>query len=166
MINIVLKLFFMKYLLLLFSVPFYGQILHHQMLSSQGTTKELSNGFTISQTIGQQSAIGNSNNDAVVIQGFQQSLWSSHIASNEKTEIIVLTYPNPFTDLVHFQFSKSNDDEISIYVFDVSGRLVHQQKGQLENAVLTINLLKLPRSEYLVQLQSNTITYYTKIIKI
>ncbi|MEO8254911.1 MAG: hypothetical protein ABI554_11055, partial [Flavobacterium sp.] len=95
----------MKYLLFLFSIPFYGQILHHQMLSSQGTTKKLSNGYTISQTIGQQSAIGNSNKEAVVIQGFQQSLWSSHIALNEKTEIVVLTYPNPFIDLVHFQFS-------------------------------------------------------------
>ncbi|MFA9191222.1 T9SS type A sorting domain-containing protein [Flavobacterium sp. FZUC8N2.13] len=156
----------MKYLLLFLSLPFYGQILHHQMLSSQGTTKKLSNGYIISQTIGQQSAIGNSNKDAVVIQGFQQSLWSSHIASNEKTEMIVLTYPNPFTDLVHFQFSNPIKDEISIYVFDVSGRLVHQQKGQSENAILTINLLKLPRSEYLVQLRSMTMTYYTKIIKI
>lgn len=156
----------MKYLLLLFSVPFYGQILHHQMISTQGTTKKISTGYTISQTIGQQSAIGNSNKDAVVIQGFQQSLWSSHIASNANTEIIVLSYPNPFSDLVHFQFSKPIDDEITVYVFDVSGRLVHQQKKSLDNSILTINLLKLPRSEYLVQLRSTTITYYTKIIKI
>ena len=156
----------MKYLLLLFSVSFYGQVLHHQMLSSQGTTKKISNGYTISQTIGQQSTTGNSNKDAVVIQGFQQSLWSNHIASNEKTEITVLTYPNPFSDLVRFQFSNPIQDEIVIYVFDVSGRLVHQQKGKLENAILTINLLKLPRSEYLVQLRSTTMTYYTKIIKI
>lgn len=156
----------MKYLLFFLSLPFYGQILHHQMLSSQGTTKKLSNGYIISQTIGQQSAVGNSNKDAVVIQGFQQSLWSSHIASNEKTEMIVLTYPNPFIDLVNFQFSNPIKDEISVYVFDVAGRLVHQQKGQSENAILTINLLKLPRSEYLVQLRSMTMTYYTKIIKI
>ena len=156
----------MKYLLLLFSVSFYGQVLHHQMISSQGATKKLSNGYTISQTIGQQSAIGNSNKDAVVIQGFQQSLWSSHIASNEKTEIVVLTYPNPFTDLLHFQFSNLIKDEIVVYVFDISGLLVHQEKGKLENAILTINLLKLPRSEYLVQLRSMTMTYYTKIIKI
>ena len=156
----------MKYLLLLFSVSFYGQVLHHQMISSQGATKKLSNGYTISQTIGQQSAIGNSNKDAVVIQGFQQSLWSSYIASNEKTEIVVLTYPNPFTDLLHFQFSNLIKDEIVVYVFDISGRLVHQEKGKLENAILTINLLKLPRSEYLVQLRSMTMTYYTKIIKI
>lgn len=156
----------MKYLLLLFSVSFYGQVLHHQMISSQGATKKLSNGYTISQTIGQQSAIGNSNKDAVVIQGFQQSLWSSYIASNEKTEIVVLTYPNPFTDLLHFQFSNPIKDEVVVYVFDVSGRLVHQEKGKLENAILTINLLKLPRSEYLVQLRSMTMTYYTKIIKI
>ena len=156
----------MKYLLLLFSIPFYGQTLHHQMFSSQGQTKTISSGHIVSQTIGQQSTIGNSNNGTVVMQGFQQSLWSTYIASNEKTDIIIRTYPNPFSDIVNFQFSKIIDSEISVFVFDVSGRLVHQQKKKADNSILTINLSKLPRSEYLVQLQNNTLTYYTKIIKL
>jgi hypothetical protein len=155
----------MKYLLLLFTVPFYGQVLHHQMFSSQGTTTEIADGYTISQTIGQQSLIGNSNKDPVVIQGFQQSAWSSYIAANEKTEITVLTYPNPFSDLINFQFLKPIEEEISIYIFDITGRLVNKQKGSLINSVLTIQLFNLPKSEYLVQLSSNSITYYTKIIK-
>lgn len=156
----------MKYLLLFLSVPFYGQLLHHQMLSSQGQTKKISNGYIISQSVGQQSTIGNSNKDPVVMQGFQQSLWSSYIAENEKTEITVLTYPNPFRDIVNFQFSKAIEDEIVIYVFDVAGRLLYQQKGLLDNSILTINLSKLPRAEYLVKLQSFSTTYYTKIIKL
>lgn len=156
----------MKYLLLLFSMSFYGQTLHHQMLSSQGQTKTISSGHTISQTIGQQSSIGNSTSGAVVIQGFQQSLWGTYIASNEKTEIIVKSYPNPFTDIINFQFSKPIENDVSVFVFDVSGRLVHQQKKLADNLILTINLSKLPRSEYLVQLQNNTLTYYTKIIKL
>jgi hypothetical protein len=135
------------------------------MFSSQGTTTEIADGYTISQTIGQQSLIGNSNKDPVVIQGFQQSAWSSYIAANEKTEITVLTYPNPFSDLINFQFLKPIEEEISIYIFDITGRLVNKQKGSLINSVLTIQLFNLPKSEYLVQLSSNSITYYTKIIK-
>lgn len=156
----------MKYLLLLFSVSFYGQVLHHQMISSQGMTKKTSNGLIISQTIGQQSAIGNSTKEALVIQGFQQSYWSSFIASNEKTKITTLTYPNPFTDIVNFQFSEPIKEEMTILVFDVTGRLVFQQKKLVDNSIVTISLSKLPRSEYLVQLQSKTITHYNKIIKL
>ncbi len=155
----------MKYLLLLFSVSFYGQVLHHQMLSSQGTTNKTAEGYIISQTIGQQSVIGNSNKDPVVIQGFQQSKWNGYIAANLKTEITVLTYPNPFSDLINFEFLDPIDEEISIYIFDVAGRLIHKQKETLNNSVLTIQLSKLPKSEYLVQLRSISMTYYTKIIK-
>ena len=47
--------------------------LHHQMLSSQGATIKFSNGITVTQTIGQQSVIGNYNNQHVKLgQGFQQ----------------------------------------------------------------------------------------------
>jgi hypothetical protein len=73
----------MKLLLLalLFSISsLYSQELHHQMLSSQGTSKELSNGMYVSQTIGQQSVIGNYTRDGKTYgQGFQQSYWSKFI---------------------------------------------------------------------------------------
>ena len=52
----------MRILILAFLLPFlslHTQELHHQMLSSQGTSKELPNGVFVSQTIGQQSVIGN-----------------------------------------------------------------------------------------------------------
>ncbi|MEL1241377.1 T9SS type A sorting domain-containing protein [Flavobacterium flavipallidum] len=156
----------MKYLLLLFTFPFYGQVLHHQMLSSQGTTKEITSKVIVSQTIGQQSIVGNSTNGAIVIQGFQQSLWSSYIAQNEKTTISAQTFPNPFKDVVNFQFSESLIGELSIYIFDVSGRLVHKEADKIDDSIFTINLSKIPRGEYLVQLNNKSFTYYTKIIKL
>ncbi|WP_188220750.1 T9SS type A sorting domain-containing protein [Flavobacterium pokkalii] len=156
----------MKYLLLLFSVSFYGQVLHHQMLSSQGTTTEIANKVIVSQTIGQQSIVGNSTKGAVVMQGFQQSLWNSYITQNDKTAITAQTYPNPFSDIVNFQFSEALSGELSIYVFDVSGRLVFKNSQNIEASVFSIDLSKLTRSEYLVQLKNKRITYYTKIIKL
>ena len=156
----------MKYLLLLFSVSFYGQVLHHQMLSAQGTTKKIADGYIISQTVDQQSVIGSLNKDPVVIQGFQQSLWNAYVEDNKNAEIKVLTYPNPFKDIVNFQFLQPIDEEISIYIFNIAGILVNNQKGKPSNSVLTIQLSKLPQSEYLVQIRSTSMIYYTKIIKI
>lgn len=156
----------MKFILFFITLPFYGQVLHHQMLSSQGTSKKIANGYIISQTIGQQSTIGNSDKNVVAIQGFQQSNWSTIISSNETNQITTLTFPNPFAEVVNFQFSQPIKEDMSIYVFDIAGRLVYQQKKQVTNQLLSINLSNLPQSEYLVKLQSNTLTYYTKLVKL
>jgi hypothetical protein len=158
----------MKYLLMFFSISFYGQVLHHQMLSSQGASHELSSGVIINQTIGQQSLIGNSSTDFVVMQGFQQSLWGKYIAST-RTEglfgIKTTTYPNPFTETVNFQFSESVTDAVTISVFDIVGRLVYQQDKTPLNNILTINLAMLPSTKYLVRLKTLKLNYYTQIIK-
>ena len=46
-------------LLLFFGISVKGQQLHHQMLSSQGSSNLLSTGTLVHQNIGQQSVIGN-----------------------------------------------------------------------------------------------------------
>lgn len=159
----------MKYLLLLFSVSFYGQVLHHQMISSQGASTKTADGLIIKQTIGQQSLIGTSGNkNYVVMQGFQQSLWGKYIASNnvETIEgIKIITYPNPFTETINFQFSKPVADSISISIFDVLGRLIYEHNQNAIGAILTIDLNTLPTSEYLIRLSATNLNYYTKIIK-
>lgn len=159
----------MKYLILLFSITFHGQVLHHQMLSSQGQTTKAPNGLLVKQTVGQQSITGSSSNEKyVVIQGFQQSLWGKYIASNKidsVEDIKTITYPNPFTTSVNFQFSKPITDVISIYIFDILGRLVYEQKKKADSTILTIDLTTLSSSEYLVRLSTTNLNYYTKIIK-
>jgi hypothetical protein len=159
----------MKYLLLLFSFTFYGQVLNHQMISSQGQTIATPSGLVIKQTVGQQSITGNTKSKEVaVLQGFQQSLWSKYITENKidvVSGITTLTYPNPFIETINFQFSIPIKDEISILIFDVLGRLIFQQKKRADNTVLTLDLARLPTSEFLVQLTANNFNYYTKIIK-
>lgn len=156
----------MKYILLLFCSSFYGQYLHHQTLSSQGKNTMLSNGIIVKQSIGQQSTIGNSKNDFIVQQGFQQSYWTTIISnSTVPDKLIISTYPNPFISIVNFQFSKPMDEEILITVFDIAGHLVYQQKKKAIDLILTINLNSLTKSIYLVRLENSQINYYTKIIK-
>jgi hypothetical protein len=78
-------------------------------ISSQGLSKEMANGLVIKQTVGQQSLTGNYSGDFIVLQGFQQSVWSKYIASNKTEDLVgidIYTYPNPFTETIHFQFSE------------------------------------------------------------
>lgn len=161
------KIISMKYLLLLFSITFHGQVLHHQMISSQGTTKKTSNGTLVRQSVGQLSTSGNYDSETMTVgQGFQQSLWQKYIASS-KIEAVgdISTYPNPFVNLVNFQLAENIVGKISIYVFDVNGRVVFQKDKEMNGSLLTIDLSSLPRSQYLVRLKSEKFNYYTKILK-
>jgi hypothetical protein len=155
-------------IILLIGFSAQGQKLHHQMLSSHGATKVLPNGIVVKQTIGQQSTTGNSDNNYVVMQGFQQSVWGKYIATNNTVVINAIkttTYPNPFTETVNFQFSEPITDLITITVFDILGRLIFEQKKVSVNTILTINLAQLSSSEYLIRLNASKFSYYTKIIK-
>ncbi len=142
-----------------------AQHLHHQMLSSQGKSTILSNGMLVSQTIGQQSAIGNHTNGVTVGQGFQQSHWAKYVKSNTAVNIVTTTYPNPFITTVNFQFSQPIKETIEIAVFDVRGRLIFQDKKRATDSVLTVELPQLASSNYLVRLTAHNYTYYSQILK-
>lgn len=159
----------MKYFLIIFlSMGFIAQAqdLHHQALSAQGTSTVLTNGMYVSQTIGQQSVVGNQEVAGKMVgQGFQQALWDNYIKMNAQNNMTTITYPNPFVETVHFQFSQPVDGPIAIAVFDIRGRLIFQEKRQAENQLLTLNLNHLPASNYLVQLTASDYSYYSQIIK-
>ena len=144
-----------------------SQELHHQMLSAQGATTELKSGHYVSQTIGQQSSIGNSATEKLsVIQGFQQSAWAKLIANTTLPNLQSVTaYPNPFTSAIYFEFGSGIEGEVAIQLFNVSGQLVLTKDIMVSNNILQLQLGHLPQGLYLAQLRTNTSTYYTKIIK-
>ncbi len=160
-----MKTKFLFFILLNLSV--YSQSLHHQMLSAQGTTTQLTNGVYVSQTIGQQSVIGTSTKDGVTYsQGYQQSVWSTYFKQNAVlSSITTTTYPNPFVQTVNFQFSKPLSDVISASVYDIRGRLIYQEAKKAVENILTIELPQLASSNYLVKLSATNYTYYTQILK-
>ncbi len=149
-----------------FIISSYSQDIHHQMVSAQGISKTLPNGMFISQTIGQQSVIGNfTNNGYTFGQGFQQSVWSKYIHSNSNNVITTITYPNPFISSINFQFSQVINETISVSIFDIRGRLVFTQNKQAINTILTIELPNLASSNYLVHLTTSNYNYFTQILK-
>jgi hypothetical protein len=159
----------MKLLLLAFLFSFstlYSQDLHHQALSSQGASKELPNGMYVSQTIGQQSVIGNYTKDGKTYgQGYQQSIWSQYIQSTVNNPIRTVVYPNPFVSTINFQFSQPIKERIKMELFDVRGRLIFQTEQIPSNNLLTVALPNLASSNYLVKLTASNYTYYTQILK-
>ena len=143
-----------------------AQQLHHQMLSAQGNSTVLANGTYVSQTIGQQSVIGNYTREGKTYgQGFQQSMWGSYIKGNAANTITTTTYPNPFVDVVNFEFSQILPDVISVELFDVRGRLVFSTAQKAEGNLLTINIPNIAASNYLVHLSTSNYSYYTQLLK-
>lgn len=143
-----------------------AQDLHHQMISSQGTSSTTSSGLIVKQTIGQQSISGTIQGELIVQQGFQQSFWETRIIESNTLEIIITTYPNPFTDIINFQFSEFSETSIKVTIFDINGRLVYSKTNAVVDNLLPINLVGLPSAQYLVMLSNKKINYFTKILKI
>ena len=138
--------------------------LHHQMLSSQGSTSKTNNGVIVTQTIGQQSVTGNyTNNGFDIGQGFQQANWTRIIIEETTPEFEVSLYPNPFEGVVSIQHN--TEEDITINVFDPAGKLVFNNVLNVTGPNQSINLEQLSSGVYLVHLQSNQLAYFTKLIK-
>ncbi|WP_396218638.1 T9SS type A sorting domain-containing protein [Flavobacterium sp.] len=155
----------LKILFILFACNAHSQTLHHQMTSAQGGNAVTNSGIVVKYTIGQQSVTGTKTGDVIVQQGFQQSNWDKIIATNNEVVVNTTTYPNPYVDVVNFQFSQSIGDSVSLLVFDVLGRQVYANSLQIFENKTSVNLQELQSAEYFVQLSNNTFTYHTKIIK-
>ena len=153
------------YQLVFFLSPLFSfSQLHHQMISSQGNTSK-TDGLIVTQTIGQQSIIGNYNTGAFHYnQGFQQPFWNRLIQTNQ-VDFLADYFPNPFIDKINFRFTNLNNERFEINIYDTAGRLVFNTKQNLNEDLLVLNLNDLSSGSYLVRLYNTKKTFYTKIIK-
>jgi hypothetical protein len=155
----------LKIILFLFiTISGFSQTLHHQMFSSQGTSTSVG-GLKISQTIGQQSVIGNyRGTDVIVGQGFQQSRLMKSVKV-PVISVVTTTYPNPFIDHINFEFSSVISGPIKFTLYDVMGRLVASQEKLATDTILTISELSLAEGEYFVKLSAKNYNYSTNLLK-
>jgi hypothetical protein len=158
-----MRVFFILFLVFI-SKNVVAQQLHHEMISAQGGSVTTANGQFIRYSVGQQSVTGTSSNGYVVQQGFQQSNWGKILEQNT-ISVATTVFPNPFVNEINFSFSISPGEKISVYVFDVLGRLVYSEEVKNENNSIKLNLLQLSTAEYLVKLSSDKFVYSAKIIK-
>lgn len=155
----------LKIFILFITANGFSQTLHHQIHSAQGGSATTQSGIVVKYTVGQQSVTGTKTGNLIVQQGFQQSFWDKMIATNNVALINTITYPNPYVDVINFQFSQPIGDSVSLLVFDVLGRQVYANTIQIIDNKISVNLHELHSAEYFVQLSNNTFTYHTKIIK-
>lgn len=155
--------------LLLFNYVVEAQVLKRQMIASQGKSLVLKNGIIVSQSVGQQSVIGNFGNENFTVQqGFQQSILSdfSKIFSPVFDAVLTQFYPNPVVDDLNFKFSSEIQGPVNVYIYDMAGRLLFRQEKYAVDNVLTIHSLGfLPRGQFVVNLIGAKYTYVAKIIK-
>ena len=135
------------------------------MLSSQGGNATTSSGIVFKYTIGQQSVAGTTKGLLTTQQGFQQSNWKKIIGTNTTALVNTTTYPNPFVDIVNFQFSQPVGEHVSILIYDILGRQVYSNTISVTENKIIANLQELQSAEYFVKLSNNSFTYQTTIIK-
>ena len=140
-----------------------GQNIHHQMISSQGSSSLTSSGLIVNQTIGQQSITGSFTGSFSVQQGFQQSYWYNYLSNSNP--ILVSAYPNPFQELIQFSLSNLKNGKIAIQVFDINGKVVYIKNHFVENNLITVDLSNLSDGMYLVKLNRKDFNHFSKIIK-
>ena len=134
------------------------------MISSQGSTN-ITEGIVVTQTIGQQSIIGNSEVAGLAFgQGFQQSIWTRLINSNDQN-FMAEYYPNPFFFFFTFRFTNMSDEIITIDIFDVAGKQVNSKRKNVIEDKLILQLGNLSDGSYLVRLYNEKKIFYTKLIK-
>ena len=144
-----------------------AQELYKQTILSQGATSNLESGLIISQSIGQESVIGNFSNDNVkIIQGFQQPFWTRLISNSSAVIPIEIThFPNPITDNLNLSFYNYDMGELVLSIYDYSGRILMKRNISVESGKSIVDLTILPSGSFLMGLQNDKINYYIKIIK-
>ena len=153
-------------LFILFTVSTQSQKIHHQMFSSSGGYKILSDTSILKHTIGQQSIAGNySTGNLTFGQGFQQANLSKYVFIEDTKNVQTTLYPNPFDELVNFNISITILEEITVSIYEHSGKLIFTTRKKPVDNVLTIELPGLKEGNFLVTLNANNYNYTTKIIK-
>ena len=138
--------------------------LHHQMISSQGSTSKTASGVIATQTIGQTSVTGTYDNLSFKIgQGYQQAFWGRIINEQNSPDFEVSVYPNPFES--DFNIRYNGEGLISVSIYDVAGKLIYNKDHLFTTPQKTINIDAISSGVYLVKLQSNKLNYFTKLIK-
>lgn len=138
--------------------------LHHQMISSQGSTSKTASGVIATQTIGQTSVTGTYDNLSFKIgQGYQQAFWGRIINEQNSPDFEVSVYPNPFES--DFNIRYNGEGLMSVSIYDVAGKLIYNKDHLFTTPQKTISVDGISSGVYLVRLKTNKLNYFTKLIK-
>lgn len=139
-------------------------------LGASGSSKVVNTNrgkYIVSQSIGQSSVIGTSfNNGYYLRQGYQQPLNKIKVDNEgfSNNDLTATVYPNPFNETLTVSFNEEMNKEISVLVFDITGKLIYNQKFSPSQRI-ELNLNNISSGSYLLKVLSNNKLLNTKIIK-
>ena len=121
--------------------------------------------YYVSQSIGQSSVIGTKiNRNYKLLQGYQIGSISVNMVATLENVLKATIYPNPFEESIHISFDDVINEEITIHVFDMTGREIMAKKyppGQ----TLNIQLNYISVGIYNLIVNTNNKQFIAKIIK-
>ena len=79
-------------------------------------------------------------------------------------EEAVFVYPNPAKEFINVEFSGLNDENISIEIIDVFGKVVQKENRKNENGIFNLNVRSLAAGYYLLKISSGYSVIQKKII--
>lgn len=128
------------------------------------------NKYSIQQSVGQSSIIGQKEINAITVQqGFLTSNISFKINNsnnnNFKEDLEFVISPNPFIDHIKIDFSKKTIYDIYIKIYDINGKVYTIQKYP-PSIKLIIPMRRFSIGTYLIQVTSGKTISTNKIIKI
>lgn len=79
-------------------------------------------------------------------------------------EEAVFVYPNPAKEFINVEFSGLSDENISIEIIDVFGKVVQKENRKNENEMFSLNISSLAAGYYLLKISSGYSVIQKKII--
>ena len=79
-------------------------------------------------------------------------------------EETIFVYPNPAKEFINIEFSGLSDENISIEIIDVFGKVVQKENRKNENGIFNLNVRSLAAGYYLLKISSGNSVIQKKII--
>lgn len=155
----------MKYIFIFFSFAAFSQEISRNTISVVGNSNLTSNGYYVSQSVGQLSTIGFFEmNNKSVIAGYQQPTGFKLIDASIEKETLRL-YPVPVSNELNLVFSMTIEGSCNFELFDRLGRLVLIKELSIIDYTASISLAQYAASTYLIKITNNKSVFYENIIK-
>lgn len=140
-------------------------------LGSSGSSKIITTGkgkYYVSHSIGQGSIIGTSSKSGYsLVQGYQQAVNKIKVdkSFDGVNDLSAAVYPNPFEQSISISFTEIIENNITVQVFNVSGKLIYTKMFKPAQNI-TLHLDAISSGTYLLKTLSNNKLFSAKILKI
>ncbi len=127
----------------------------YAIVPAGGEMENAVNGIHLSWTLGQLVTLTLENSDSTVIltQGFQQPD-IDYTTTNSETSPFdgdIKIFPNPTNGLINIEVQLKQKYEFSLYLFDVSGKMLEQSMHSLKEGLIVVDVGSYSKGQYFIE---------------